>query len=693
MNKSQKSNKKSFRKQPLPKERRNILEKYPGLGLTILLLITLVVYFKTFKMNLVDFDDNFFIIRSGEFNKDLGNIWRSFVQSLFPLFDCIYYRPVFRIDMILEYQLFGTNPTGYHVTNLMFHFISVGLLFYFFRKLKTGNLSAFLLSALFAVHPVLSQAVAWIPGRNDMLLMIFMLAGIMVTMNYLESQKWPLYLAQFFLFLVSLFTKETAVVIPAIATLLFVYVLKFDWKIMLTLFIGWAVAISIWYFFRSYALAGKFVTPLSDLTDTILPRFSAILEYTGKIFLPVNLSVFPMIKDVSITWGLIALLILVVLVIVSKSYPDRLTIFGIIWFLVFIFPVLIVPSLTNENLFEHRLYIPLAGILIILSRTFLFNEKLSGKLKLIIFIPIILVFAAISFYRIDYFKDPLVFWTKASEDSPQSFQALFKHASLTDLTTSEEREKFWLMVHAVDTYHPGVQTGLAEICLDRGYYKMAGKLLKTDLRHSKQPVTYYDLARLYAMENKPDSIIPCLNELIKMIPEDRRAYQWLAFIYLDRKEPEQARNMIGLMKKNKIEIPAGLISLTDKADTLRGGREGENETIWLDIRCGAKISLAEMFIKLTEYVIAENYLKQVIRIRPGSQEAYFTLGKLYFDKKDLPQSIKYLAEVIRINPLNAQASNNLADLYFMQNEREKAMKLIDFMKKNKMEISPKLLQH
>ncbi len=688
MAKTRKNIRISWNKSTDPITWRNILVRYPG---AFLILLCFLVYIWTLRLRLIEYDDSYFIVMNSAFNKNPANIIQSFLQTLYTSFDSIYYRPVFQVDMILEYNLFGDNPAGYHLTNLLFHCLAVILVYLFFRKLKLEKVPAFLLSALFAVHPVLSQAVAWIPGRNDILLMIFLLLGIMVTINYLETSRVLPYIGQFLLFIVALFTKETAVVIPLITTILITYVLKFNWKKIIPLSIGWVIAIIIWYVFRHNALATKDAPSVLSMFSTTPARLLAILQYLGKIILPVNLSVFPMMKDVSITWGLIALILLITLIWVSKSYHESLTLFGLLWFLIFILPVLFIPTKTNDNLFEHRLYVPIIGILLILSKTFLFTGKTRNKLKVIIFVPVIFLFAILSTLRLDYFKDPLTFWKRAAQDSPRSCIPVYRYLSLVNSKTEQEKEKIWVHIHTIDPNYPGVLDALGEICLKKHYERLAEKYLKEEVSRYKYPAIYYDLARLFLYKNRSDSVLFYLTGYHRMLSSDSKILIWMAYTCLDLKNPEKADKLIGEMRAQSVEVPQDLEKLTNKEYILPTEKTEKNTQAWDDIRTKASSSLGSLFLEQKDYFAAECCFQRSLRMQPDSTGNYFNLAKVAFYENKWPVTIEYFQKLLKIDPLNTQANNNLADLYFRINEKGKARKVLDFMKTNNIEINPKLL--
>ena len=259
-----------------------------------LILICVVVYGGSLWFGYAELDDSIFIREMKDYNSDWANIFTSFHRGVFNPTADIYYRPVFLIDFILEGHLFGTDIAFYHFTNLLFHVLSVVLVFTLLRKLKSGDLPAFLFAAIFAVHPVLTQAVAWIPGRNDMLLCIFLLSGFIGLIDYVETEKIKGLVVFSVMFLVALFTKETALVFPVIclAYLIMLTDIKLSDKRVLLLAGSVVMSVAIYLIVKSTATLAR--SSVGDhLFGLILYRLPLIVQYVGKALLPVNLSVYP----------------------------------------------------------------------------------------------------------------------------------------------------------------------------------------------------------------------------------------------------------------------------------------------------------------------------------------------------------------------------------------------------------------
>jgi len=500
--------------------KRDFIRKY---ALLILTGLTLIVYSRVVFQGFTELDDKFFVVQNESFNKSLENIPVAFGRGLFGPANDLYYRPLFLVDMILEYQVFGTSPWGYHLTSLIFHILAVCLLFTFFRKIRIPDTDALILSALFAVHPVLTQAVAWIPGRNDMLLMIFFLAAMIGCIQYYDAgiakekwKKWKWFIAQFIFLLMALFIKETAVVIPVITILVLVFLMKVKPVRTIPLLLSSIFAILIWFFTRSAATLLNEPIPISKLVTTGFSRIPAMIQYLGKIFFPFNLSVYPLMEDTGMIWGILALILFTGLIIWSKSYSRPLTLIGLFWFLIFLAPVLVVPKSLNDQVFEHRLYIPVAGILMMLDQTILFSGKWKEQKKWIITSCIILLFGAVSFSRIGYFRDSDTFWRKAIIDSPHAIMP--KMMRVNGQITPGDRDQILKDCYGLDQDQMMVSYTIGVIRMQEEQFDSAKVRFYRELKYSQFPDIYYRLAQIYGKTSQTDSAVYCLEKVVDLDP-------------------------------------------------------------------------------------------------------------------------------------------------------------------------------
>jgi tetratricopeptide (TPR) repeat protein len=545
------------------------IQKYAVL---LLILLPLIVYFKTLSFDFTKLDDHIFIQENQEYNSHPANIIACFHRGLFARSDDVFYRPVLLADFVFESQLFGANPKGFHFTNLLLHICCVLLLFMFLRKIEIPDTDALILALIFSVHPVLSQAVAWIPGRNDMLLVLFFFSGAILVIDYIRKPGWVLFCGQFIFLFLALFTKETGVIIPIILMSLILLKYKTSWIRWLPLFTSWGLAIIIWFFMRKASGIGKEASAPLDLIHNAIPRLPAILQYLGKIFIPVNQSVYPSLTGTTYIWGILSLILLTVLIIISKSYKRPLSIIGLGWYILFLIPVLMVPVEKNDQIFEHRLYLPIIGILLILSQTLLFRITVNVEKKFILAFSVIAIFAIMSYFHCNYFRDALTFWNKAADDNPNSGMA--KMILGTYMADPADQERLYREAYILNPNIQALNLMLGKIAMSNNRNEEAKGYFLKELKLTKMPGTYTCLARIYVLNNNLDSAAYCLQQSVNIAlrdKEEKESYNTdllqeschnLVLVYLNLKKKDKALQVIQQMRMNGLTVSQDLIDLT-----------------------------------------------------------------------------------------------------------------------------------
>jgi hypothetical protein len=124
-------------------------------------------------------DDRDLIVDDQAFLGRPTSLIRAFARSYMHVVDGhhAYYRPLVTASYAADAQWSGLRPFGYHCTNVALHAIASVLLLALLRHFGLGRIVTLAAAVVFAVHPVLASAVAWIPGRNDVLLAVFALAS------------------------------------------------------------------------------------------------------------------------------------------------------------------------------------------------------------------------------------------------------------------------------------------------------------------------------------------------------------------------------------------------------------------------------------------------------------------------------------------------------------------------------------
>ena len=524
-----------------------------------LAVVVLILYFPTFSFGLTDLDDSIFINEFHIYNQDLHNLFTSFHRGLFDAIKDPYYRPLFMDSMILNFQASneGENLVSYHVINVLLHMVSVMLLFNLFRKLEIKQLHAFILSLLFAVHPVLSQAVAWIPGRNDTMLAIFILSYLICSIIYTSGGKPKDILLSSLFLLLAFFTKETAVFAPAAAFILLVMVRETKWtdKRNLVQYAVWAACFVLWFAARASSISGSSGIGSAQAFSDLLHRLPVIVQYLGKIMLPFNLSVFPEQQDTVYYYGIAAMLILAAAMFLNKNRDRRMILAGTLIFFLFLMPALLVPQSLNKQTFEHRLYLPMIGILIVLSQTILIRNKLNDKQQFISAITVCGLFAVLNFRHQGDFKDPISFWTDAVETSPNSAYANMMLAARLDKTEFERSCELFRKAYRLNptekylNFYYGVMLQKKDSVLQSEPYLLA----------EKNTSNYYEcdfyLARVAIERKDLNSAINYLQTYLQRDIESKIANNNLLLLYMDTQQKDKALAQAKHMQQIGLEVP------------------------------------------------------------------------------------------------------------------------------------------
>jgi len=349
-----------------------------------------------------------------------------------------YYRPLQYLTYAVLYHFLGPSPWGYHLFKLLLH-LAVCLVFFWIICHYLKNWALALLSALmFAVHPANTEAVAWISGITDVACAVFFLLCLLF---YLRSQATPSFtilLAFYAMFLFGLFAKETMVTLMPI---LFLY----EWihfrkaptrKHWLRVYVPLLVGFVIYLSMRIYAI-GSF-TSASQLRYSFLSGFQSFLnqvvllsEYFTAFFFPLSLNAYHLfdpvlsLTDYRVAKALTALAIVLVVCWLSsnrmQSQQRNLMLWGLLWFVMALSPVLIFLKRIGENVLAERyLYLPSLGLSLSLSIPLLrLREKMPRLMT-----PVLLVLLGLLTWKVidrnNIWHDELSFYETTARASPRA---------------------------------------------------------------------------------------------------------------------------------------------------------------------------------------------------------------------------------------------------------------------------------
>lgn len=451
-----------------PQEKKSL---YPYFWLSALIFL---VYFQGLFFGFVYLDDNALILDNFEFISKLSNIFGAFkYDAFFNSYGGSYYRPIFTLSFMLDALTGGASPFMYHLTNLLLHTIASCLAYRLFTEFEYSSSKAFLFSAIFGVHPALSQVALWLSGRGESLLAIFVAGSILFLVGFAKTGKFSFYMLHILFFILSVFTKETALTAPLIYFLYlkFIFRGKIPSPALISLISGWLLSIACCLVIRSLVLKTPVAHTDYDIMHTLAVAFPSTAAYVGKIFFPFNLSVFPVLKDISLKYGIIAVILVILLLYLSKTRNNKSAVFGLVWFAAFLSPSLLYPA----HLSETRIYLPFIGFLLCLMEIdFGGIFRLNSIGLKVASVLIISLFSIKTILHSRNFKDRLSFWKQAVESSPSH---AFNHNNLGSMYYLDgdfhEAEFYWKKAIEINPGERLVHNNLGLIYMNRGDFKNA----------------------------------------------------------------------------------------------------------------------------------------------------------------------------------------------------------------------------
>lgn len=324
-------------------------------------------------------------VLNNSFIKNFGNLPAAFTKSVwsFAASDIVfttnqYFRPAFNSLFTINYALFGTSAFGWHLVNISIHGAVTLLVFLVSEKITGRKLLSVVAAALFAVHPVHSEPVAWVSGGTDPLMALFLLSAFYFYLRFRENLRWYLLALALGFYLFALLSKEPAIALPLMVAYCELFYFKAKTPLVARLreaskYVGFfMVPTAIYLLMRLNALGLGTFGARYPLIPALLTIPLAIIKYLGMMFIPFGYSyqhyteLVQTIGSSSFIAPFAALLAIAGGVALIRS---KLLTFAVVWFIVMLAPALAsLRSFDPEYLVQERyLYVPSVGICLALA--------------------------------------------------------------------------------------------------------------------------------------------------------------------------------------------------------------------------------------------------------------------------------------------------------------------------------------
>jgi len=384
---------------------------------TILTLVTLAVFWQVNQFNFINLDDYGYVTQNGHIQSGIttdGLRW-----ALSTRFADLW-NPLLWLSFMFDYQLYGLNPGGFHLTNLILHILSTLLLFWLFCRMTGAIWKSAFVAALFALHPLHVESVVWIAERKDVLSAFFWMLTLCLYVYYTEKPVIKRYLLVLFSFIMALMSKPMVVTLPVIMILLDYWPLnRFESRKDNRLL--WQFKEKLPFFILSAIIAVVTIyNPDNSLPREIIPLEARIanapvsfITYLEETFRPHDLAVYYPFSDQIPIWQVLGAILLILLVsaavtVMAKRLPYLFV--GWFWYAITIFPVLGILYISNCSMADHYHYIPSIGIAVMLAWgiPLLFRrEDMRKRILFPVSITVLTIFAVLTWMQCGYWKNTI----------------------------------------------------------------------------------------------------------------------------------------------------------------------------------------------------------------------------------------------------------------------------------------------
>lgn len=503
-----------------------ILNQNPLLLLLVILIGGFLLYIPSISFDfLSNFDDDQLIVQNPQVQSfKFGELINMFNESVFGL-----YHPITTLSWAIENYFFGNNPRIYHLNNIILHLINTSLLFFFISSLLKNKKVALFSCLLFVVHPMHVENISWLSSRKDLVYAFFFILGLIQYLKYRRSNNKYHLLITYLWFLLSLFSKSNAVVFPVLLILIDYYL---DQKIQLRkitakipFFLFSLIFIYITINTQSEAGFIKDFSQEYSWYNRLVLIFYSLAFYFWHLIIPFPL--FPKNLYPQETNGLLPFLyyfglpflVGIWLVVKKIRSNQKLWLFGILFFLLIISPVLKIIPTGNDIVSNRYVYLPYIGLYIIWGYLLL---EVKVKWLRVVSPILIIVFILQSYNYQNVYSDSVTVWTSVikSTKGNESAQAMaYNERGQVYFKQKDYRRAFQDITKALDL-NPTLYRGLlnrAIIYDQEGNLELALSDLNTAIKQDTNSVDARKLrGMIYAKLSQPNKALTDFNIAMKI---------------------------------------------------------------------------------------------------------------------------------------------------------------------------------
>lgn len=674
-------------------------------------LITFLTYLPSLQNGFVNLDDEAYIYE----NPHLMPLNLNLVKWSFSSFSGGLWHPLSGISHALDYAVWGLDPFGYHLTNIILHSINTFLVFILATILVHFNASdkdkarnitlvtASVTALLFGIHPLHVESVAWISERKDVLCALFFLISIIFYIKYCfvkSSNKALYYSACLLFFTMALLSKPMAISLPIVFLILDFYpfnrlktgkdlklsiIEKLPFFILstLTALITMQAAQSAGSLMSSKTL-GNF-----PFSVRLFIACRSYIIYLTKIIMPDNLApLYPYPAEVNLFSleyaGTAVLFLLISFICFNLLERNKYLLAAWLYYILTLIPVIGLIQTGSQSAADRYMYLPSLGPLLLTGLAI--SDLYEKTLKRYRFILVAALFIcsgmliAKSVNQIQYWHDSITLWSLEINRYPKSIYKAYNYrgtahissgnyqAAINDFNKAIELNRFY-----ADAY---INRGLSNNYLGK-YYMGISDLDKAIKLQPQNATAFLNRGNAYLNTGNYSKAMTDFDKSIELDPFEPIAYYNRGIIYIKSGNYSQA-----LLNFNKaIELnPRGADIYCNRGTAYMNSGDyasaisDYNKTIEINpVHFMAYLNLGIAHSKSGDYFKTLIYLNKAVELNPSYSIAYKHRGAIYMRLKRYEQAITDFHKVIGLEPDTADAYSNLGVAYKASGDLKKAI--------------------
>ncbi len=418
-----------------------------------LIVVTLAAFEQLRNHTFLNFDDDVYITKNRNVQSGLtleGVIWA------FTTTHASNWHPLTWLSHMLDCQLYGLNPSGHHLTNLVFHIASTLLLFLVLERMTGALWRSSFVAALFALHPLHVESVAWVAERKDVLSTFFWMLTMWTYVHYVERPGFNRYLLVLLFFILGLLSKPMLVTLPFVLLLLDYWPLgRFQFgqssgdsnppinklknpsdlrgvafhlvleKVPFFALTAISIFLTIFAQQRGGALSSLELFPLGIRIANALVSY---INYIGKMVWPYHMAILHPYPDILPMWhiagaGLLLTCISVLVIYTAHKRPYLAV--GWFWYLGTLVPVIGLVQVGLQAMADRYTYVPLIGLFIMIAKGApdILKDWHYRRIVLGVSVGLILsIFMIVTRLQVQYWHDSITLFKHTLSVTANNFQ-------------------------------------------------------------------------------------------------------------------------------------------------------------------------------------------------------------------------------------------------------------------------------